>query len=73
MSGFLLLHYVLMNFFKISVQRGKISLSFFFSLFIYFEREGEQRRDREKGRERIPSRLPAASAEPNARLELTKP
>ena len=40
-------------------------------MFIYFEREYEQGRGRERGRARIPSRLHAVSAEPNVGLELT--
>ena len=48
-------------------------------LFIYFERERERERDkasagegqREKGRERIPGRLCAISAESNVGLDLT--
>ena len=46
-----------------SFQRG-LSLLFFFFMFIYLEREGEK--------ERIPSRLHTASAEPNAGLDLMK-
>ena len=50
----------------------KYSISFFVSLFIYFEREREREREhickqgrgRERGRERIPSRLHAVSAQP---------
>ena len=42
-------------------------------MFIYFERESEHElgRDREKERQRIPSRLHSASAEPDAGLKLT--
>ena len=39
-------------------------------MFVYFEREHEQGRGSEKGRERIPSRLCAASTEPDIGLEL---
>ena len=48
------------------------SLHFFSSLFIYFEREraSEQGNSRERGRERIPSRLRIASAEPDLGLKL---
>ena len=46
------------------------ALFFFLSLFIYFEKERELGRGRERGRERIQSRLHAVSAEPGARLEL---
>ena len=43
-------------------------------MFVYFEREREREsmswgRGREKGRERIPSRLHTASVEPNTWLE----
>ena len=46
---------------------------FFLSLLIYFERKSENKRGRgrEKGKERIPSRLHAVSIEPKAGLELT--
>ena len=40
-------------------------------MFISFEREREQGRGRENGRQRIPSRLHAVSTEPDARLDLT--
>ena len=44
-------------------------------MFIYLfwerERESKQRRGRERGRQRIPSRLHAVSAEPDVGLELT--
>ena len=43
-------------------------------MFIYFERDRENRgggRGGEKGRERIPTRLPALSAEPDVGLKLT--
>ena len=43
--------------------------------FIYFEREGEResmsRREAERGRERIPSKLLAVSSEPREGLDLT--
>ena len=39
-------------------------------MFIYFERE-EGQRERERGGERIPSRLHAVSAEPDTGLEST--
>ena len=49
----------------------------FLSLFILRETEtapaGEGQRERERGKGRIPSRLHAARAEPDAGLELTKP
>ena len=53
-------------------------LSFFFlSLCILRERERERERvgegKRQRGRERIPSRLRAASTEPDAGLEPAKP
>ena len=41
--------------------------SFFLSLFIYFDK---RERQRERGRERIPSRFHTVSAEPDAGLEL---
>ena len=41
------------------------------SLFILRERERAQGRARERGKERIPSRLHTVSAEPSAGLELT--
>ena len=45
---------------------------FFWSLFIYlWEREHKQRRGRERGRQKIPSRLHTVSSEPNVGLELT--
>ena len=42
-------------------------------MFIYFERERESmsRGGEQRERERIPSRLRAVSAEPNARFDLT--
>ena len=40
-------------------------------MFIYFEREREWVRGRERGRERIPSRLHTVSTEPDAGLEPT--
>ena len=42
-------------------------------MFIYFEKEGENtsRGGAERGRERVPSRLCAVSAEPDVGLELT--
>ena len=43
---------------------------FYFFKFIYL-REREWGRGRERGRERIPSRFHAVSAEPNVGLELT--
>ena len=46
--------------------------TFFFLTFIYFwEREHEQGRVRERGRQRIPSRLRAVRMEPGSELELT--
>ena len=57
-------------------QDSKVSvllvLFFFFQvyLFIMFLRESRQKRDRERGRERIPSRLCAVRAEPNTGLDL---
>ena len=45
------------------------NLSLFFK-FIYFERASEHRRDRERGRERIPSGLCAVSTKPDTKLEL---
>ena len=48
-----------------------ISFSFsFVTLFIYLERQSENGRGGERGRERIPSRLLAVSTEPKAGLEL---
>ena len=49
-------------------------LFIFLSLFIYFQRDRERERERESrggARERIPSRLHAISAEPDAGLNLT--
>ena len=40
---------------------------------IYLEREREQGKGREKGRERIPSRLHTMSTEPDVGLESMKP
>ena len=49
--------------------------SFFFQMFIYLERESERvsmhAREEQRGRERIPSRLPAVSPEPDVGLDLT--
>ena len=47
--------------------------AFFKEIFIYFEREREHElgMGRERGRQRIPSRLCADSKEPNTGLELT--
>ena len=46
----------------------------FLSLFIYFERESVRagRTERGKEREKIPSRLPVVSTEPDAGLKLMK-
>ena len=44
---------------------------FFFSLFIYFERKREMEEQKERGRERIPSRLCAVSADPDTGVNLT--
>ena len=41
-------------------------------LCVYFERQREQRRGIERGRERIPGRLHAVSTEPDMGLEPTK-
>ena len=41
----------------------------FLSLFIYFERQHKEGRNRERLRERIPSRLGTVNAEPNVGLE----
>ena len=53
-----------------------MSLSGFFVVVVYFERERGslhmQASGRERQRERIPRRLCTVSAEPNAGLELTK-
>ena len=53
--------------------KDTVSGPFFLSLLIYFERKSENKRGRgrEKGKERIPSRLHAVSIEPKAGLELT--
>ena len=50
-----------------------IFILFFFLKFIYFEREGKYKlgRDRERQRERIPSRLHAVSMKPNVGLDFT--
>ena len=50
-----------------------LAFFFFLSLLIYFERKSENKRGRgrEKGKERIPSRLHAVGIEPKAGLELT--
>ena len=47
--------------------------TFFLSLFMYFviERERVGKGQRERGRERIPSRLHTDSTEPDTGLELT--
>ena len=50
---------------------GPVFLSFFFFLLIYLERERVQGRSRERERKRIPRRLHAVSAEPDAGLEPT--
>ena len=49
------------------------SSSSFLVSFIYFvgERVGKGQRERERGRERIPSRLRAVSKEPGVGLDLT--
>ena len=54
------------------------STFFIFSLFIYFERDrerdredSEQGRDRERGTQRVPSRLCTVSVEPDMGLEPT--
>ena len=44
---------------------------FFRGLFIYFERERWRGAERERGREKIPSRLPSVSVEPDRGLDLT--
>ena len=53
-----------------------LHISLFLSSFIYFERERESMckwgRGKERGRERIPSRLHTTSAEPDAGLQLTE-
>ena len=46
-----------------------ISFFFFFTKFIYFERERESR-EGQRGRERIPSRLHTVSEEPDVGLEV---
>ena len=49
-------------------------VSIFLSLFTYFEREREHKSgegQRERGRERIPSRLHTTSTEPDVGLEPT--
>ena len=44
----------------------------FFNVYLFFrERERKQRRGKETGRERIPSRLQAVGTEPDPGLELT--
>ena len=54
---------------------GNTLHSFFFLMFIYFERKREHEqgkgREREGERERTPSRLHGVSTEPHARLSLT--
>ena len=45
---------------------------FFFNVYLVRDREREQRRGRERVRERIPSRLHTASAEPDTGLEPTR-
>ena len=56
------------------MESDSLHFFFFFLTFIYLlrERESKQERGRERGGERIPSRLHAVSAEPNAELELRK-
>ena len=44
---------------------------FFFNVYLFGEREHKQGRGRDRGRERIPSRLHAVSAEDDAGLNLT--
>ena len=51
-------------------MRYELYFFFCFVLFIYFERQREQRRGGERRRRRIPGRLRAVSAEPDAGLEL---
>ena len=45
--------------------------SYFIKVYLFIPRERVGEEQRERGRERIPGRLHAASAEPNAGLELT--
>ena len=56
-----------------TVQYCNCVFSSFFLKFIYFEREHEHEwgRGRKRGRERIPSGLHTASAEPDSVLHLT--
>ena len=52
-----------------------INSTFFLSLFIHFERDRDSTSEggSERGRERIPSKLPAVNTDPEAGLKLTKP
>ena len=62
---------------KVRLPELRRLASFFFFKFTYLfilrerERESKQGRDREKGRERIPSRFHAVSTEPNSGFPLT--
>ena len=53
-------------------DNNKDEFLFYFFKFIYFERKGERETVRRGGaeRERIPSRLPTASTEPDAGLDV---
>ena len=48
------------------------NLIYFFNVYLLFEIEREWGRGRERGRQRIPSRLCTVSTEPNMGLELMK-
>ena len=52
----------------IDIIKSFFNISFF--KFIYFEREREHKRGRQRGRERIPSKLHSVSVEPDEGLKL---
>ena len=53
-------------------KENNLNNIYILSLFILRETEGKWERSRDRGRQRIPSRLHAAHAEPDVGLELSK-